>query len=274
MAAEVAKITARATFKTGRDNAMVATVREMIDGKFGDFVALANPTKGVKAGVEYQVELIEMKSKKGFIVTAAKEVRDEIKMVDDFNRVQVFVKKFGMPDFEESPRYTYDRTEPVHYDGIADAIRHAGASPFNKSINIPFSELQSFRTIFVTKCKAARAGNVGGEILDEPIIRLEDEVVNVYIRYSYDKDFVKCPLVSYDATTMGWEAVADELKRYYADKKIIMPEADFAAFMEGFVDVCRKREMERKKEAKKSVVKTAFTKSVKMVDGEKLVREL
>ena len=272
-AKEVSKRKEILSFKAGRDNTMVTNLRTHIGDTYGNYVVVANAAKRVKPDRQYKVELIEMKSGKGFIVTSAIEVRDELKLVIDGDCVSVFIKEFGDTNFESEPSFIYNRTGCETIDNVAEKIAKAKYAGFG--IRCSATELLELIDDFKAKCNMLRSGSMDGVILDEPLCRLEDENVNVYLRRSYEGSFPHAPIAVYDAREMGWQGIVDELGAMFASGSIIMPKGDYDAFIAGFKDLCRKREREHVKEVKSNFKKdAAFTKSIKIVDGEKIITEL
>ncbi len=122
------KLTERLTFVEGRkeDRTMVSKVSATIGGEWGSYVVLCNAIHNVKPHIEYVVELIPMKSGKGFIVTKATEVRDiaVVQKHDVFpDLVCVFVKRFGEEAFDQQPTWIYDRRHNLPYSEQVDKIK-------------------------------------------------------------------------------------------------------------------------------------------------------
>lgn len=260
--------TATLKFKAGRDNAMVGNLSAMIEDVHGHYIVLADARYGLKPDVQYQVDLKPMKSKKGFVVLKAVEVCDKLEIRKEGECVNVYVCKFGESKFELEARYSYDRAGEVYYGEVAERIKNANRGYVFRSIILSDDKLNAFVDEFVRQCKALRAGGVDKEISDELLAKVEGDVVNVYIKFSYEDAFTKSPLASYNAEDGSYEDVMDVLEDYFKNWKLIMPEEAFDAFLDDFSFICKSRDKERLKEVKGAFKGKKFTKKVKLVGGE------
>lgn len=260
--------TAILKFKVGRDNAMVGNLSAMIEDVQGHYIVLADARYGLKPDVQYQVDLKPMKSKKGFVVLKAVEVCDtlEIRVAGDF--VSVYVRKFGQTEFESEAAYYYERTGEVHFSEVAERIKNANRGYVFRSITLQESALKAFVEEFVKQCNAFRAGGADKEIADELLSKVEGDAINVYIKFSYEDAFTKCPLASYNPDKGSYESVMDTLEDCFTNWKLIMSEEAFDAFLSDFEFMCKARDKERLKEVKGSSKKHKFTKKTKLVGGE------
>lgn len=255
-------------FKEGRDNAMVGNISNEIDGVHGHYIVLADARFGIKPAVDYSVEIKPMKSKNGFVVLKATEVRDELDMKVEGDSVSVYVKKFGTANFLHQPNFSYDRTGETPYEHIAERIKNANRGYLFRTLTLTDSVIGDFVKEFLAKCKGHRAGEAGVEIEDLLEARVEGDIVNIYVKFSYDKGFTKSPLASYDSRITSLEAVVDILEDYYSKQSFIMPEEGFDAFLDDFEFICKSREREIIKEAKKGFKGKKFSKTVKLIGGE------
>lgn len=248
-------------FNVGRDNAMVASLRTEIDGEYGCYIVLADASLGVKAGIEYGVEMRAMKSKKGFIATKVTEVVDVVDVViasDDI--VNVNVKYFGEDHY--TTVMSYNRCERSTIKEMVNKVWDINSQSFWHPVKARPINIKEAALKMSELCTKIRAGGEVGEIEDSLHVVVADKTISVHLKKAYWHQYSSQPIVSYTCGETSWENAITLLQHEYWAGAFIMPEEGLKAFIADYTFMCKKLEKEElnamKKQAKKKFTQRAI----------------